>query len=87
MQRFITHSKEILTLDVLEVGIYIIGLIVLTAVSNICANSRCFNPVYPGFEAQNKAEVAYEQGPGTARQLRHLNWIMQHDSKDIRKGE
>lgn len=73
--------KEMLTLDVLDVTCYVCFLIVLTAISNWCANSRCFNPVYHNFEVQNSNLVSYEQGPAVRRQLRHIEWILKHDKE------
>jgi hypothetical protein len=81
MREYITRIKEILTLDALEVGCYIAFMVILTGISNFCANSRCFNPVFPKFEEQNKILADYETGPALNRQLKHLKWIMEHDKE------
>lgn len=83
MSEYITLIKETLHLDVLDVTCYGVFLIILTSASNWAANSRCFNPVYFNFKEQNQILSDYEQGPALKRQLRHIDWILKNEGKEI----
>jgi hypothetical protein len=81
LARYIIPIKQALTLYGWQVGCYLIGLIMMTLISNVCANSRCFNPVVIPFAVQNKAEVDNENNVMVQRQLKHIEWILKHEGK------